>query len=119
VYHVYKKAGVEFAGFKYCLKDGIVDVDSDLCNKNTDITKEEVEEGDLLSVRYYDTIHNIIFLRWIDQSLGKAEVFDWIGQISESKFDVSTRKFRSFETTLKFDEKSEDWTVYAIGKSVI
>lgn len=123
VMHLYIKAGVRFAGFKYCLNDGIVDVDKDSCEKNDDITKDNVEQGDILSIRYSGTIHNIIFLRWIDKNSGRAEVFDWIAQADKSKFPSgwagSTRAFRSFEVDLKFNEQSEDWTVYAVGKPTL
>jgi hypothetical protein len=123
VSHVYKKAGVQFAGFKYCLKDLLVDVDNDGCQKDDSINKDGIEEGDILSIRYLGVNHNVLFIRWVDKSSGKAEVLDWIGMAEQSQFPTSwtgpLRKFRSLEVVLKFEGKSEDWTVYAIGKPVI
>jgi len=120
VMHVYTTAGVKWGSFAYCLKDGLVDIDHDGCNKNDAITKDEVSEGDILSIRYYAENHNVIFLRWVDKLSGKAEIFDWIGRADKSEFPSSftgsPREFRTFEVNLKFDGQSEDWTVYAIGK---
>lgn len=123
VLHLYKSSGVAFSSFVYCLEDGKVDTDSDGCEKNTDINKDSIEQGDILSIRYYGENHNVVFLRWIDKNSGRAEVFDWIGRADESKFPSDwaglNRAFRSFEVILKFDESSVDYTVYAIGKPAL
>jgi hypothetical protein len=121
--HLYDQAGVTFSGFKYCLNDEIVDVDKDGCNKDTDILKEEIEAGDILSIRYANTIHNVIFVKWINEATGEAEIFDWIGTTDSSKFPSSwtgdLRAFRVYTVNLKFDEKSVDYTVYAIGTPIL
>lgn len=127
VMHVYKKAGVSFGGFKYCIEDGLVDVDKDGCQKNKDIIKENLQEGDILSVRdktgNTPDKHNIIFIKWINSETGKAQVLDWRGTPTLKLYSDETWKnkigaYRIFEMTLKFDEKSEFGTVYAVGKPV-
>lgn len=138
VLHAYEYADVSFSSFKYCLNDGIIDVDtddpdtsvkeSDGCNKNTDIKMSYVEPGDILSVRWGSesspTIHNVIFLEWVNENEGTAKVFDWIGTADESQFaDKSwksyVRSFRVYELDLKFAEENEIGTVYAVGKPYI
>ncbi len=128
VLHVYKKAGVSFSGFEYCLKDDIVDVDKDTCEKDDSIDKDYLEEGDILSIRWgtdsNPKIHNVIFLEWVDKVNGKAEVFDWIGTVNTRSYNDELwssylRAFRVFTMTLEFDGKSETGTVYAVGKPAV
>ncbi len=123
--HLYLSANVAWGSFTYCLKDGIVKRDTDLCSKNTDINKDTIEEGDILSITWPgNEIHSVVFLNWVDKTSGKAEVFDWIGfgdaNLFPSAFEnlrVNRRVFREVQLNLKFDESpTADYVVYAIGK---
>jgi len=68
VLHEYTVAGVEFGSFVYCLNDGKVDVDKDGCGNTNDITKDNLQSGDILSIRLGSTSpqpHSVIFLDWV------------------------------------------------------